>query len=49
VLSTLRRPTLFVVGAEDPLVPAEVMHEVAELVPASEVVVIEQAGHSAYF
>jgi 3-oxoadipate enol-lactonase len=48
-LSTLRCPTLFVVGAEDPLVPAEVMHELAELVPASEVVVIEQAGHSAYF
>ena len=49
VLSTLRCPTLFLVGAEDPLVPVEVTHELAELVPASEVVVIDRAGHSAYF
>lgn len=48
-LSNVRCPTLFVVGAEDPLIPAEVMHEVSALVPSSEVVVIEQAGHSAYF
>lgn len=48
-LSTLPCPTLFVVGAEDPLVPAEVMHELAGRVPDGEVVVIDQAGHSAYF
>jgi pimeloyl-ACP methyl ester carboxylesterase len=48
-VSTLRCPTLFVVGSEDPLVPVSVMHEMATLVPASEVVVIDQAGHSAYF
>lgn len=48
-LPSLRCPTLFVVGAEDPLVPAAVMHEVSALVPASEVAVIPDAGHSAYF
>jgi pimeloyl-ACP methyl ester carboxylesterase len=48
VLSTLRCPTLFLVGAEDPLVPVEVTQELAELVPAREGVVIDGAGHSAY-
>lgn len=48
-LSKVRCPTLFVVGAEDPLIPVEVMHEVSALVPSSEVVVIADAGHSAYF
>ena len=42
-------PTLLLVGSEDPIVPASVMHEVSALVSESEVVVIEQAGHSAYF
>lgn len=48
-LSTVRCPTLFVVGAEDPLIPVDVMHEVSALVPSSEVAVIADAGHSAYF
>ena len=42
-------PTLLLVGREDPIVPVSVMHEVAGLVPDSELVVIERAGHSAYF
>jgi 3-oxoadipate enol-lactonase len=48
-LADVRCPTLFVVGSEDPLVPVSVMHDVSTLVPGSEVVVIDQAGHSAYF
>ena len=48
-LRELACPTLFLVGSEDPLVPASVMHECSGLVPDSAVVVIEQAGHSAYF
>ena len=48
-LQKLSCPTLLLVGSEDPIVPASVMHEVSALVAASEVVVIEQAGHSAYF
>ena len=48
-LSQVRCPTLFVVGEADPIVPVSVMRETAERVPSSEVVVIERAGHSAYF
>jgi 3-oxoadipate enol-lactonase len=48
-LSKLACPTLFIVGAEDPIVPASAMHDVSALVPGSEVVVVEQAAHSAYF
>ena len=42
-------PTLLLVGSEDPLVPVEVMREVAELIPQSELLVVGEAGHSAYF
>lgn len=48
-LRSLACPTLFLVGSEDPLVPASVMAECSRLVSKSDVVVIEQAGHSAYF
>ncbi|QJW83794.1 hypothetical protein HK414_06615 [Ramlibacter terrae] len=36
-------------GSEDPIVPAAVMHEAADLIPESEVVVVPDAGHSTYF
>lgn len=42
-------PTLLLVGCEDPIVPVAVMREVSQLIPASEVVVVPDAGHSAYF
>jgi len=42
-------PALFLVGAEDPIVPAQVMRELSARLPGSEVLVIEQAAHSAYF
>lgn len=42
-------PTLFVVGGEDPIVPVGATYEIAELVPGSEVAVVQDAGHSAYF
>jgi 3-oxoadipate enol-lactonase len=48
-LRDLACPTLFVVGRQDPIVSVEVTRELAGLVPASEVAVIEDAGHSAYF
>lgn len=48
-LARVACPTLLLVGSEDPLVPVAVMREVAERVPGSELVVVEQAGHSAYF
>lgn len=42
-------PTLLLVGNEDPIVPVSVMEEVQALIHGSEVVVIQEAGHSAYF
>lgn len=48
-VSDLTCPTLFLVGSEDPIVPVRVMREISALVPGSEVIVVEQAGHSAYF
>ena len=48
-LAALACPTLFVVGAEDPIVPVSAMQDLAAVVPGSEVVVIEHAAHSAYF
>jgi len=41
--------TLLLVGSEDPIVPVSVMREVQELVRGSELVVVDDAGHSAYF
>jgi 3-oxoadipate enol-lactonase len=48
-LAQVTCPTLFIVGSEDPIVPVDVMREVAQRVPGSEQAVIAQAGHSAYF
>lgn len=48
-LHQLTCPTLFVVGIEDPIVPPAAMHELSAMVVGSEVVVVEQATHSAYF
>ncbi|WP_066270629.1 alpha/beta fold hydrolase [Hydrogenophaga palleronii] len=42
-------PTLLLVGREDPIVPVAVMQEVSDLIDGSELVVVDQAGHSAYF
>lgn len=48
-LSQLACPTLFLVGVDDPIVPVSAMLDLARLVPGSEVCVIENAAHSAYF
>lgn len=48
-LRELKSPTLFVVGSEDPVVTPQVVRDVASYVPLSEVVQIDQAGHSPYF
>lgn len=48
-LGELRCPTLLLVGSEDPIVSPAVMHEVAVRVDGCEVVVVDGAGHSAYF
>lgn len=48
-LRQLSSPTLLLVGSEDPIVPLAVMEEVQALVRGSEVIVVHDAGHSAYF
>lgn len=48
-LSDLTCPTLFLVGVDDPIVPVAAMRDVARLATGSEVSVIDNAAHSAYF
>ncbi|WP_369656901.1 alpha/beta fold hydrolase [Variovorax sp. V213] len=51
-LSELRKVmtnTLVVVGREDPIVPVSVAEEMLDLLPNAEMVIVEDAGHSAYF
>ncbi|MCS7294227.1 MAG: alpha/beta fold hydrolase [Chloroflexota bacterium] len=48
-ITRLGVPVLFVVGEFDEITPPEVIRAAAELVPGSEVAVIDGAGHSAYF
>lgn len=48
-LRDLRRPVLWLVGREDPLVPLAAMHDAAALTPGSELAVMDDCGHSSYF
>lgn len=48
-ITALRMPVLFVVGAEDPIFPPDVIRDAAACVPGSRVVVLPGAGHSPYF
>jgi 3-oxoadipate enol-lactonase len=48
-LAALRIPTLFVVGSEDALFPPDLIRRAGSAIHDSEVVVIEDAGHSPYF
>lgn len=42
-------PVLLLVGREDPIVPIDIMQEVQKLIPNSELTVVDNAAHSAYF
>jgi len=48
-LTANRVPVLFVVGRGDAIFPVDVVRHAAGMIASSEVVVIEDAGHSAYF
>ena len=48
-LQGLRCPVLWLVGAEDPLVPVQAMRDAQALVPGSELAVVDDCGHSTYF
>lgn len=45
----LAMPVLYAVGREDPIVPHAVMAELAAATPLAELLVVDEAGHSAYF
>lgn len=48
-IGELTVPTLFVVGEHDPIIPPDLLGEVAALLPGSEFRVVEGTGHSPYF
>lgn len=48
-LRGLRCPVLWLVGERDPLVPLQAMHDAQALVAGSELAVLADCGHSAYF
>jgi 3-oxoadipate enol-lactonase len=48
-LANLDIPILFLVGAEDTITPPEIIRLAHEQVPGSQLDVIDDAGHSAYF
>ena len=48
VLPAIRVPTLILRGSEDRLVPAEVAHYMASVIPSARVVEIPGAGHLAF-
>ena len=48
-LARLLVPTLFIVGAEDPVLPTEIVRELAEAVPHAEVLEFASCGHSVYW
>ncbi len=45
----LRVPTCFVVGAEDPIFPPDLVREAARQVEGAAVHVVPQSGHSPYY
>ncbi|MFO1327398.1 MAG: alpha/beta hydrolase [Rubrivivax sp.] len=48
-LRGLRGPVLWLVGAQDPLVPVQAMRDAQARVPGSELAVVADCGHSTYF
>lgn len=48
-LEALACPTLFLVGEDDPIVPVAALRDLQDRVQDSELVVVAQAAHSAYF
>ncbi|MCC6236040.1 MAG: alpha/beta hydrolase [Dehalococcoidia bacterium] len=48
-VARLETPVLWLVGAEDPTVPPEIVRTMHELTPGSEYVEIDGCGHSVYF
>ncbi len=48
-VARLSMPVLWLVGAEDPTVPPEIVRTMHELTPGSQYVEIAGCGHSVYF
>lgn len=48
-LARLSVPTLFIVGAEDPVLPTQIVRELAAAVPGAELLEFASCGHSVYW
>ena len=48
-LETLKVPTLLITGAADPLTPPSIMRMISRHVPANEVAIAAESGHSVYW
>ena len=48
-LATISVPMLFIVGSEDPVLPAEIVHEVVDAIPEAEFLEFGACGHSVYW
>lgn len=48
-LASLKLPVMFIVGSEDALIPPEVIHFAATLIPGARCVEVPGCGHSVYF
>lgn len=48
-LAALQVPVLWLVGGADPLVPVQAMRDAQAQLPGSELAILAQCGHSAYF
>ena len=48
-LSALTMPTIFLAGAEDAIIPAELIERAAQMVPGAQYIQVPEAGHSVYW
>jgi pimeloyl-ACP methyl ester carboxylesterase len=48
-LANISVPMLFLVGSEDPVLPAAIVHEVVNAIPGAEFLEFEACGHSVYW
>ena len=48
-LSALTMPTIFLAGAEDAIIPAELIERASEMVPGAQYIQVPDAGHSVYW
>ena len=48
-LTALTMPTIFLAGAEDAIIPAELIERAAQMAPGAQYIQVPEAGHSVYW